>query len=356
MTREGWSCRAHRPGARDRADGRELAAHVCAAARRSGIAAALEEEGPRRRRPRPAGVRAADRRGRRRAAGAEIVVVSRRRRHLPAGRRARPPHRRPLLGVNLGRVGFLAEAEPEAVDGDARRDRARRLLGRGAADPRRRRRPTRDGDVDRRHWALNEVSGREGDARAHARGRPRHRRPAAVHASAATACCARPPPARPPTRSPPAARWSGRDVEALLLVPINAHALFARPLVTSPTRCSPSTVARPGTTPPVLVLRRSARRSTLPPGAPRRASRRAARPVRLARGCTPPRSATALVAKFGLPGATAGAAPGPRLPPDRDAAGATVADRRRWPRPCSRSCGSAGSASSTTPRSSSAAG
>ena len=30
------------------------------------------------------------------------------------------------------------------------------------------------------------------------------------------------------------------EVEALLLVPISAHALFARPLVVSPTRCWPS--------------------------------------------------------------------------------------------------------------------
>ena len=44
-----------------------------------------------------------------------------------------------LMGVNLGRVGFLAETEPEAVEETLHRDRALRVLGRGAAGPRGRR-------------------------------------------------------------------------------------------------------------------------------------------------------------------------------------------------------------------------
>jgi hypothetical protein len=46
----------------------------------------------------------------------------------------------PMLGVNLGHVGFLAEAEPQAL-GDRRRSRRRPLRGRGAGDRRRRGHP-----------------------------------------------------------------------------------------------------------------------------------------------------------------------------------------------------------------------
>ena len=70
------------------------------------------------------------------------------------------------------------------------------------------------------------------------------------------------------------------EVEALLLVPISAHALFSRPLVTAPT----STIAvdrRPYTAPAVLCC--DGRRTwDLPPGA-RVTVRRGALPVRVVR-------------------------------------------------------------------------
>ncbi len=54
--------------------------------------------------------------------------------------------------------------------------------------------------------------------------------------SAATACWCRRRPVRRRTRSPRAVRSLWPDLEAILVVPNNAHALFARPMVTSPER------------------------------------------------------------------------------------------------------------------------
>ena len=83
----------------------------------------------------------------------------------------------PLLGVNLGHVGFLAEAEPEDIDHTIDRDRRARLpleerltldvtvlRGQGAG---------------RRHLGAQRGQRREGGPRADARGRRRGRRPAA---------------------------------------------------------------------------------------------------------------------------------------------------------------------------------
>jgi NAD+ kinase len=87
------------------------------------------------------------------------------------------------------------------------------------------------------------------------------------------------------------------DVEALLLVPISAHALFARPLVVGPA----STIAV-GLEPHGggAVLCCDGRRTTeLPPGA-RVEVRRGARPVRLAR-IHPAPFTERLVGKFDLP-------------------------------------------------------
>jgi NAD+ kinase len=87
------------------------------------------------------------------------------------------------------------------------------------------------------------------------------------------------------------------DVEALLLVPSNAHALFARPLVTSPN--SVLTVAVP---PDGNRSRASAdgRRVVGIPDGGRVDVRRAERPVRIAR-VHASTFGDRLVAKFGLP-------------------------------------------------------
>ena len=83
-----------------------------------------------------------------------------------------------LMGVNLGRVGFLAETEPEAVEETLHRDRALPVLRRGAPGPAGRR-PRRRRRGRRRHLGAQRGVGREGRALARARRRPRHRRPAA---------------------------------------------------------------------------------------------------------------------------------------------------------------------------------
>lgn len=138
----------------------------------------------------------------------------------------------PLLGVNLGHVGFLAEAEPddvgvvaEAVVGSRYAVERRTALDVRIA--------TASG-VIWHSWALNEASvekvARERmiDLFVEIDGRPLSR----------WACdgilCAT------PTGST-AYAWSAGGpvvwpgVDAMIVVPLSAHALFARPLVTSPT-------------------------------------------------------------------------------------------------------------------------
>jgi NAD+ kinase len=90
--------------------------------------------------------------------------------------------------------------------------------------------------------------------------------------------------------------WPG--VEALLMVPISAHALFARPLVVAPTSVLAVEVIAPGQAAGVLWC--DGRRTVdLPPGA-RIEVRRGERPVRLVRLHEAPFT-DRLVAKFDLP-------------------------------------------------------
>jgi NAD+ kinase len=111
------------------------------------------------------------------------------------------------------------------------------------------------------------------------------------------------------------------DVEALLLVPTNAHALFARPLVTSPS--SVLTVAIPPDGWPARVSADGRRVVDVPRGG-RVDVRRADSPVRIAR-VHASTFGDRLVAKFGLPvrgfrdARTSGhAGPGHELPPSRN--------------------------------------
>lgn len=137
----------------------------------------------------------------------------------------------PVLGVNLGRIGFLAEAEAEAIDAVLDHVIAR--------DYRIETRMTLDvlvsvgDDVVYRGWALNEASLEKGT----------HQGVLGV----VVAVDERPVSAfgcdgvlvSSPTGSTAYAFSAGGpvvwpDLEAIIVVPNNAHALFARPMVTSP--------------------------------------------------------------------------------------------------------------------------
>ena len=216
---------------------------------------------------------------------------------LRAAELARPAGA-PLLGVNLGHVGFLAEAEREdlgaTVNSVVNRDyvvEERMTLdvavfngGRG------------DGAPPVRSWALNEATLEKADSRRmlemvlEVDGRP-----LSSWGCDGVVCAT-------PTGSTAHAFSAGGpvvwpDVEALLVVPISAHALFARPLVVGPE----ATVALeilPETTPGVLWCD-GRRMVELPVGA-RIEITRADTPVRLARLHRAPFT-DRLVAKFGLP-------------------------------------------------------
>jgi len=138
----------------------------------------------------------------------------------------------PVLGVNLGHIGFLAEAEAEAID-----HVLDRVINR---DYRIEERMTLDiavrvgGHVVQRGWALNEASLEKStrygvlNVVLEVDGRP-------VSAFGCDGVLV-----SAPTGSTAYAFSAGGpilwpDLEAILVVPNNAHALFARPMVTSPT-------------------------------------------------------------------------------------------------------------------------
>ena len=137
----------------------------------------------------------------------------------------------PVLGVNLGRIGFLAEAEADALDSVLehviRRDY--RVEERMTLDVAVR----VDGKIAERGWALNEASLEKGPRLGvlgvvlEVDGRP-------VSAFGCDGVLV-----STPTGSTAYAFSAGGpilwpDLESILVVPNNAHALFARPMVTSP--------------------------------------------------------------------------------------------------------------------------
>jgi NAD+ kinase len=243
------------------------------------------------------------------AMGAEmIVVVGGDGTLLRAAELARPAGA-PLLGVNLGHVGFLAEAEPDvladAVDQIAAC--SYRVERRMTADVTVR----LDGEVIATTWALNEATVEKAarervlDLIAEVDGRPLSRWgcDGVVFAT--------------PTGSTAYAFSAGGpvvwpDVEALLLVPISAHALFASPLVVSPEAVLAAEIigaaGRYGESPGAVLWCDGRRRVDLDRGA-RVEVRRGDRPVLLAmlqhrRSGHPGTGATftdRLVVKFGLP-------------------------------------------------------
>ncbi|TDE25216.1 NAD kinase [Nonomuraea mesophila] len=215
---------------------------------------------------------------------------------LRAAELARPAGT-PLLGVNLGHVGFLAEAEvadlATAVDSvvAGRYDVEERMTVDVVA--------RMNGQVLADTWALNEVTVEKQERLlevvAEIDGRPLSRW------GCDGVICAT------PTGSTAYAFSAGGpvvwpEVEALLMVPISAHALFAKPLVISP-RSTLAVEILPDTPCGVLWCD-GRRRFELPPGT-RVEVRRGAEPVRLARlhgvESTGAPFTDRLVAKFELP-------------------------------------------------------
>jgi NAD+ kinase len=228
------------------------------------------------------------------AEGAEVVLVLGGDGTLLRAAEMARPVGVPLLGVNLGRVGFLAEAEQESLDEaldaivEGRYDVEERMTLDAVART--------NGDVLARTWALNEATVEK---------LSRERilevvlevdgRPVSAFGCDGVICAT-------PTGSTAYAFSAGGplvwpQVEALLLVPSNAHALFARPMVIAPDSQVAIEVDAAG---PPAVLETDGRRTVaLPPGAR----------VELARGSVPVRMvrldgqpfADRLVRKFDLP-------------------------------------------------------
>lgn len=200
----------------------------------------------------------------------------------------------PILGVNLGHVGFLAESEVDdlgfTVDHIVKRDYA--VEERMTIDVVVR----HDGVQTADGWALNEVSVEKASrermldlvAEIDGRALSRWGCDGVVMAT--------------PTGSTAYAFSAGGpvvwpEVEALLMVPISAHALFARPLVVAPSSVMAVTVQH--RTRGAVLWCDGRRAVEVPPGARVEVSR-GSQPVRLARLHTAPFT-DRLVAKFALP-------------------------------------------------------
>jgi NAD+ kinase len=212
---------------------------------------------------------------------------------LRAAELARPAGA-PLLGINLGRVGFLAEAEISDLD-QAVRDvvaRAYSVQERMTIDVT----AELQGEVIAESWALNEATvEKTAPERMLELMVDVDDRPLSRYGCDGVICAT-------PTGSTAYAFSAGGpvvwpDMEALLVVPISAHALFSRPLVAAP-KCMISIGVDPYTS--LAVLCCDGRRVfDLPPGA-RITVRRGATAVRVAQ--LRPRPFTdRLVAKFELP-------------------------------------------------------
>jgi NAD+ kinase len=165
------------------------------------------------------------------AAGCEVVIVLGGDGTFLRAAELAHPVGVPVLGINLGHIGFLAEAEANRVD-----EVIGKLIRR---DYEIEDRMTLDvcvhvdGEVIANSWALNEASiqnlSRQGvlELITEVDGRP-------VSAFGADGILV-----STPTGSTAYAFSAGGpvmwpDLEAILLVPSNAHALFARPMITSP--------------------------------------------------------------------------------------------------------------------------
>ncbi|HEY3001725.1 MAG TPA: NAD kinase [Kribbellaceae bacterium] len=205
------------------------------------------------------------------------------------------PHGTPVLGVNLGHVGFLAEAEREDLERvvEVVVDRSYVVEERMTLDVE----VHADGELVWKTWALNEASVEKAarermlEIMVEVDGRPLSR-----WGCDGVVCAT-------PTGSTAYAFSAGGpvvwpEVEAMLIVPLSAHALFARPMVVAPASRLAIELVRAFDGHGVLWC--DGRRTVeLPPNA-RIDVRRGEVPVRLARVHTAPFT-DRLVAKFDLP-------------------------------------------------------
>ena len=201
----------------------------------------------------------------------------------------------PLLGVNAGHVGFLAETDPEDVEATIgaiveRRYEAEERLTVDVA-------VFQEQQLVGSTWALNEASVEKAERErmievvVEVDGRPLSRWGCdGVVCSTPTGSTAYNFSAGGPIVWP--------EVEALLIVPISAHALFARPMVVAPTSVIAVEVLA-GTEGGGVLWCDGRRTVDLPPGA-RIEVRRGHAPVHLARLHDAPFT-DRLVAKFELP-------------------------------------------------------
>lgn len=215
----------------------------------------------------------------------------------------------PMLGVNLGHVGFLAEADPQAlgaaVDAIA--------SGRYAVDER----VTvdaeilLDGAVADRAWALNEASlERTNRERMLAVAVAVDERPLLRFGCDGILCST-------PTGSTAYAFSAGGpimwpDVDALLIVPNAAHALFARPIVVAPSSVVDIDLV---SAEHEGMLSCDGRRSFAVPAGARVRIRRGALPVKVVR-LGAPGFTDRLVSKFQLPVRSLREASPPLVDPD----------------------------------------
>jgi NAD+ kinase len=235
------------------------------------------------------------------AEGVELVIVLGGDGSLLRAAELSRPAKVPLIGVNLGHVGFLAEAEPDGLA-----DLVERVVARDYAVEER---MTIDVTVRRNGtgvastWALNEATVEKAarerviEVIIEVDGRPLSR-----WGGDGVVCST-------PTGSTAYAFSAGGpvvwpEVEALLMVPISAHALFAPPMVVSPQSVLAIELIVASETSGAVLWCDGRRKVDLPPGA-RVEVRRGALPVLLARLQAPDSRGGGftdrLVAKFGLP-------------------------------------------------------
>jgi NAD+ kinase len=234
------------------------------------------------------------------AEGAELVIVLGGDGSLLRAAELSRPAGVPLIGVNLGHVGFLAEAEADGLADTVDRVVERQYVveERMTIDVAVR----SNGSLIASTWALNEATVEKAarermvEVIIEVDGRPLSR-----FGCDGMVCST-------PTGSTAYAFSAGGpvvwpEVEALLLVPISAHALFAPPMVVSPHAVLAVELIAGHETSGAVLWCDGRRKVELPPGA-RVEVRRGALPVLLARlqapGARGGRFTDRLVAKWGL--------------------------------------------------------